>query len=272
MPEGRMLKKAICKSRKMAELDSDSARLLYVIMLPYLDIEGRLEADPYLIKGRIVPRLKDWDLPKIETCLMELVKCKMILLYQNDGDRYLQFTKFKDHQKLYPSKESSSKIPKPPKKNDANLEENQEDGLITPDKLLRTPDKLPASKVKKSKEKQSKEKKILLSNEIFSYWQKTMNLSRSKFTDGRKQKIKTRLDEGYTINDIKKAIDGCRASIYHMGENDNNTIYNDLTLICRTGEKLEWFIQKTKIAPTEESEKYPYDSSKLDYSILDEDD
>lgn len=156
MPEGRMLKKAICRSRKMGDLPTDSARLLYVLMLPHLDIEGRLEADPYLIKGLIVPRLKDWDIPKIESCLAELVKCKMILLYQNDGDRYLQYTKFKSHQKLYPSKEAPSQIPKPPKKNDTNSEQNQEDEPITPELIEATTAKLPASKVKESKGKESK--------------------------------------------------------------------------------------------------------------------
>lgn len=79
--------------------------------------------------------------------------------------------------------------------------------------------------------------------QIYNHWKTTMGKNGStKFTDGRRSKIKARLREGYTIDQIKTAIDNCKASEFHMGGNENKTVYNDITLICREGSKLEQFM------------------------------
>ena len=46
MAEGRMLKKEISDSKKLGRLPSDRPRVLYLMMLPHLDVKGRLYADP----------------------------------------------------------------------------------------------------------------------------------------------------------------------------------------------------------------------------------
>ena len=66
--------------------------------------------------------------------------------------------------------------------------------------------------------------------------------SRTQFTDGRKKSVRARLKDGYSEEDIITAITYCANSPYHMGKNDTGTVYDDLTLICRNGEKLEGFI------------------------------
>ena len=111
MADGRMLRRAIATSRKMAELKTDAARLLYTWLIPFLDIDGKYYGDPAVIKGHIVPRLKDFTIVKIEDCLKDMQKEKLILWYIVDGDKYLQFTVFKKHQNLYESKEAKSVIP-----------------------------------------------------------------------------------------------------------------------------------------------------------------
>ena len=79
--------------------------------------------------------------------------------------------------------------------------------------------------------------------EIFTYWLNVMNKgSNTKLTKKRRDKIQTRLGEGYTVDDIKQAITNCAKSDFHMGRNGNSTIYNDLELICREGSKLEHFM------------------------------
>lgn len=80
---------------------------------------------------------------------------------------------------------------------------------------------------------------------IFQFWKDTMSLNGStKLTANRKTCVQARLREGYTIERIKNAILGCAASPFHCGQNDSRTLYNDLTLICRNGEKVEFFEQK----------------------------
>lgn len=78
---------------------------------------------------------------------------------------------------------------------------------------------------------------------IFNHWLSVMNKSAaSKLTPKRRTCISARLKEGYSESQILQAIDGCSRSSHHMGKNDQGTVYDCLTLICRSGDKLEWFI------------------------------
>lgn len=140
MPEGRMLKKVISTSLKVAKLKSDSARLLYTWLIPHLDIEGRFSADPNIVKGYIVPRLK-MSSRKIAEYLEDMANNDLIVLYEVDGDKFLQLNKFKKFQLLNPKREAKSLIPK-----------------ITPElnPINSNTIKVKESKVKESKVKKSK--------------------------------------------------------------------------------------------------------------------
>lgn len=78
---------------------------------------------------------------------------------------------------------------------------------------------------------------------IFKYWQTIMEKPLAKLTPGRKAKIEARL-KTYSVDDLLKAIIGCKSSGFHMGQNDSNTLYNSLELICRNDEKVEFFMEK----------------------------
>ena len=78
-------------------------------------------------------------------------------------------------------------------------------------------------------------------DQVFAHWKVVMGKSAAtRLTAGRKTSVKARL-KNYTVDDIKKAIDGCAKSPHHMGGNDQGTVYDDLTLICRNDDKLEYF-------------------------------
>lgn len=113
MAEGRMLKKRISNSKKLAALSSDSPRLLYTWLIPWLDIADRHSADPDIIKGSIFPKIKSWTNRKIVKCLKELHDIGLIVYYEVDDEKYLQF--IKTLQKKYHDREAASIIPKPPK-------------------------------------------------------------------------------------------------------------------------------------------------------------
>jgi len=89
--------------------------------------------------------------------------------------------------------------------------------------------------------------------EVFDYWLKVMNKkSITKFTAKRKLAITSRLKEGYTVEQIKAAIDGCGKSAFHNGQNEQSKMFNDIELICRSGDKLESFFEineKSQNAP-----------------------
>jgi len=114
MAEGRMLKKRITASKKLARLKSDKARLLWFYMLPFTDIEGRIEADPEDIRDEIIRKQrKGYTIERIENCLQDLHRVGLIVLYEANNKKCLHFTRFHNEQNLRRDKEAKSKIPAP---------------------------------------------------------------------------------------------------------------------------------------------------------------
>lgn len=78
---------------------------------------------------------------------------------------------------------------------------------------------------------------------VFNYWKEVMGKPRAKLNAKRKKAIQDRIKEGYEWEDFKAAIDGCKNSSFHMGQNGRSKPYNDIELICRDGVKLEQFTE-----------------------------
>jgi hypothetical protein len=91
---------------------------------------------------------------------------------------------------------------------------------------------------------------------VFTYWQETMNHPRARLDGKREKKIKDLLKIGYTVEDLKTAIDGCKASPFHQGQNDRKTVFDDIELICRDASHVDRFIKTASISgnPTALSE------------------
>jgi len=81
---------------------------------------------------------------------------------------------------------------------------------------------------------------------IFNYWKEKLHHKQAKPTKDRLRKIDARLKEGYTIEDCKRAIDGCANSEFHQGKNKDKKKYDSIGLIFRNGEKLEEFMNYLK--------------------------
>ena len=151
MADGRMLKKKISLSRRLAALKSDSARLLYTWLLPHLDIEGRFSADPEVVKGQVVPRLKHLTSVKIDELLKDIASQELIIRYQNDGDQFLQLRRFGDEQQLRRDREKDSDIPDPD--NCIIINDLTELPGDSPDKAGHKPPQVKLREVKLSKDK-----------------------------------------------------------------------------------------------------------------------
>ena len=107
-----MLKKEISDSKKLGKLTSDRPRVLYLMMLPHLDRDGRLKADPYQIKGQVCTMLT-YSVTSIQKALEQLHGAGLLVLYQVDGEQYVEYTRFNDFQAFNYDRESKSKIPAP---------------------------------------------------------------------------------------------------------------------------------------------------------------
>lgn len=161
MPEGRMLKKVITTSQKLAKLKSDSARLFYTWLIPFTDCEGRMRANPYILKGLIFPYLPHSP-KRIKSFLEDCHKVGLITLYKNSNEEYLQLEEFHIHQTISrkangsPKKESKSSIPPCP-------DELRNNSRLTPELIQNNSAE---SKVKGSKSKvKGSKKKIIFTDE-----------------------------------------------------------------------------------------------------------
>lgn len=84
--------------------------------------------------------------------------------------------------------------------------------------------------------------------DCFAYWQEKCGHPNAKLTADREAKIKARLREGYSVHDIRKAIDGAARGAF---VNDSGQRFDDIELICRKGSKLEDFMRRmaTNVTP-----------------------
>lgn len=95
-----------------------------------------------------------------------------------------------------------------------------------------------ATKCLETKENKTINKTII---GIFEFWKQICNHKNSKLDDNRKRIILKALDN-YSVDEIKKAITGCKSSEYHQGKNPDGKVYDSLGLILRNAENIERFI------------------------------
>ena len=130
---------------------------------------------------------------------------------------------------------------------------NQKTSKGLPDKGLPTP-KENITKETITKDICEVKKQTSQESDIFNFWKDTMEHPKAKLSSDRRQKIKARLKEGFTVDDCKEAIQNCRDSPYHQGDNEQGKVYDSIGLIFRNADKLEWFINMhNKASPRQNS-------------------
>ncbi len=152
MAKGRMLNKNISQSKKFnLKLKDDFHRLVYCMILPHTDRDGRLEGMPYYIKSIVFPWREDVSIKKIETALKSLDEVGLIKWYSIDDEKYIQITQFNEGQTgMRYEREPESTIPPfdghdTPKK----PEDNQNDAGKKPEKSRKNGEKVSTEKNKK---------------------------------------------------------------------------------------------------------------------------
>lgn len=93
-----MIDKRISKSKKIRDLKSDRSRVLYFMIYPHLDCEGRYSGDPEEIKEDCCPKLK-YSIKQIAEAVVDLANVGLLVLYEDDDDNpCIEFTKFEPFQ------------------------------------------------------------------------------------------------------------------------------------------------------------------------------
>jgi uncharacterized phage protein (TIGR02220 family) len=189
MPAGRILKKKISYDEDVAKLSTEAA-LLYTWCIPHLDVEGRIYADPHIIKGMVVPYRDEFTEQKIVKCMQEMVVNELILLYGADK-KYARFTGFDKNQALRKDREAPSEIPEP------TPDLLQSNSGVNPEQIQ--------SNSGLSKVKLSKVKRKDLGPEFLEYFNQKTGKKYS-LTPERRRIIEQRLTT-HSLDDLKKAVD-----------------------------------------------------------------
>lgn len=77
---------------------------------------------------------------------------------------------------------------------------------------------------------------------VFSHWcQRLRKNARTTFDAKRRKAVEARLADGYAVEDLCAAIDGCAVTPHNLGQNDRGERYDDLELICRDAAHVDRF-------------------------------
>jgi hypothetical protein len=106
-----MLSATISESKKFGNVQTNTSRLVYLMLLPWVDREGRYEADATLISHRVLMRCGITE-DQVEEALTDLHRCGLIRLYSAQGKRVLEFVDFLKWNKPH-WKEPDSMLPGP---------------------------------------------------------------------------------------------------------------------------------------------------------------
>lgn len=79
-----------------------------------------------------------------------------------------------------------------------------------------------------------------LVRQVFDAWRESTGHPGAKLDGNRKRLIEQRLKD-YPVEDLVDAVRGWQHSPHHRGDNDRHRTYNDLGLLLRNAEKVEFF-------------------------------
>lgn len=274
----RTVKPEFWTNEKMSELHPETC-LLSLALLNYADDEGFFNANPKLIKAALFP-LRELSV-SITVGLRELYDIGYIAYYLGSDNRvYGHVVKFSSHQKV--NNKSKSKIKElvdlsepygSPTLNlplgTGNREQvsgNREQGTnMSISEEMNAPqfkdgDQLTLQNVSRETSEPKKPRPKKWESEMMEVWEfykehcktrneelGTVHITEPRvFNDKYRKTVKARLNEGYTVEQLKDAVRGCLLTPHNLGENDNNKPYTNLDLICRDGSQVERFIGNAK--------------------------
>lgn len=86
-------------------------------------------------------------------------------------------------------------------------------------------------------------------HQVFEHWRQVHDHPSAKLDPKRQRVIANAIKLGYSADDLCEAIDGCKLSPFHQGQNDRHTVYDDIALICRDAEHVDRFRRIARAPP-----------------------
>jgi hypothetical protein len=237
MARGRFISRSISISEQIDDLidrEGFEAGLLITWMIPHLDVEGRMKGGPKTVKAAVCPLRDDIDKAKVEAILTAADDLGIIRWYEVDGERFIWFPKFLEHQQgLRPKREGASTVPE-----------------FLPEYSGTTPGVL---RGKLSKEKTSKGKGSKVNMPPAGIEKTSIQLVVDYYRDrnpGKGKHIKpghadwkriASLLADFSVDDLKLAVDGNLIDDWHVANRKHSAEY-----VFRNATKVEGFIDTAR--------------------------
>lgn len=114
----------------------------------------------------------------------------------------------------------------------------------------------PTAKIMPLKRNTEAKEKLSEVERVFLHWKAKMGFNgKTILSPDRKKKILQALQH-YSMEELEQAINGCTKSDFHMGKNDRNTKYNDISQILKSTAHIEKFIELDKEASKPKPKTY----------------
>ncbi len=268
----RTVKPELFKHEQLFDLENVSElplRLAYIGLFTKCDREGRFKWRPRELKLDILP-YDDIDFSYVLEVLRER---KFIIQYEVDGELFGYIPSWHKHQVIN-NREAESTLPAPVL-NDAILTRKQRVTHASSTPLSFAPGE------GKGREEEGKdickvsleisphssidddfantEKSKIGTNEsilpqqkdevlqIFEHWKSVMKHPNAKLDSNRKRKIQSALKLGFSLEQLKQAIDGCTNTAFNMGKNNEGKKYDGISVIFKDAEQIERFISNASV-------------------------
>lgn len=89
--------------------------------------------------------------------------------------------------------------------------------------------------------------------DFFNFYKAEMEKPRSKPTQALRSKYNARRGDGFSDDELRRAVMGCKLSKWHQGDNPQGTRYNGLELILRSPDKVYDFIARHEASSREDT-------------------
>lgn len=236
MARGRMLNKKISLNPKVAmianELGGDAA-LFFSWVIPHLDRDGRIGGNPEVMKAQVCPLVAGVTPELVRSTLALAAKLDLISVYEVDGETFVEYPKFAQNQQgMRYKREAASEVP--------------ENSGVSPEWVRMPPAECNGSKENGSKENGREEKRK--ENNIVKQDSAVEQVAdhylghfpkRKAQAKNCRAKIKARLKEGYTADQLCQAIDNMVENPYNA-ENG----YTNLDLVVRNAAQVDKYLDK----------------------------
>lgn len=223
------------------------ARLLLLGLCNLADDEGRFRASTRLIRTALFPYDDDLDDDGVSSWLAELARAGLVVLHDHAVGRIGQLDfRYPSPVEQSVSHPTPSRLPAPPPDQPGLFDAG---GAPETAPLRRIPED---SEICRSEDRRSKEEdrrappardrqEAVAILSVFEHWRTVLRHPGAVLTADRRRRIQARLREGRTVEELKEVVDGCAASAFHMGENDEGRVYDSVELLFRNAGKVDTF-------------------------------